>query len=55
MKEELETAVYEEDFSPSSSVNLYLNEIGNISLLTPEEEQSIGRRIKDGDKEAKKN
>ena len=54
MKEELETAVYDEDFSPSSSVNLYLNDIGNISLLTPEEEQSIGRRIKDGDKEARK-
>ncbi len=35
-------------------VKMYLREIGNIKMLTPEEEQDISRRIAEGDKSAKK-
>lgn len=34
-------------------VKMYLREIGNIKMLTPEEEQDIARRIAEGDKSAK--
>ena len=35
-------------------VKIYLREIGNIKMLTPEEEQDIARRIAEGDVSAKK-
>lgn len=34
------------------TLRAYLNSIKNISLLTPEEEKELGRRIQKGDKEA---
>ena len=34
------------------SLRLYLNEISQFPLLTPEEEIELGKRIKTGDKEA---
>jgi RNA polymerase primary sigma factor len=36
------------------AIKLYLKDIKNIPLLTPEEEKRLARRIKRGDKEAKK-
>jgi RNA polymerase primary sigma factor len=36
----------------SHSLEKYLQEIGKVSLLTPEEEESITKKIKHGDKEA---
>ncbi len=37
----------------SDSVQMYLREIGNINLLTPEEEKELARRIEAGDEEAR--
>jgi len=36
------------------SIRMYLNEIGRVQLLTWEEEVDLGRRIKEGDQEARK-
>ena len=49
----------EEDYSADGSfiddpVKMYLREIGNIEMLTPEEEKDIARRIAEGDESAKK-
>ncbi|OHA11055.1 MAG: RNA polymerase sigma factor RpoD [Candidatus Sungbacteria bacterium RIFCSPLOWO2_02_FULL_48_13b] len=38
----------------SDSVQMYLREIGRISLLTGDEEKYLARRIEEGDEEAKK-
>ena len=38
----------------SDSVQMYLREIGRISLLTGDEEKELARRIEQGDEEAKK-
>src|SRR6187402_2711752 len=35
------------------SLQLYLNEIGRVKLLTPQEEVTLARRIKRGDKDAR--
>lgn len=40
-------------FSPDAT-QLYLNEIGFSELLTPEEEVTLGRRVQQGDAEARK-
>ena len=37
----------------SDSLQLYLNEIGQVKLLTPEEELSLAKRVKRGDKTAR--
>lgn len=44
---------YEMDRSERTSIKLYLNEIGQIPLLTPAEEVELAGRIKRGDKAAR--
>jgi RNA polymerase primary sigma factor len=39
--------------SERSSIKLYLNEIGQIDLLKPEQEVQLARRIAKGDKQAR--
>lgn len=36
------------------SIRMYLNEIGRVALLAPEEEIDLGQKIKKGDQEARK-
>ncbi len=36
------------------SIRMYLNEIGRVELLNAEQEIELGRRIKEGDQEARK-
>ncbi|MFC1594936.1 RNA polymerase sigma factor RpoD [Patescibacteria group bacterium] len=43
-----------EDANAYDSVQMYLKEIGKISLLRADEEKELARRIEDGDAEAKK-
>ncbi len=43
-----------ESLSTNDSVRKYLNEIGNIKLLSTEEEKKLGSRILKGDEQAKK-
>jgi RNA polymerase primary sigma factor len=38
---------------PSNALQLYLREIGQVKLLTPEEEIALAKRIKRGDKQAR--
>lgn len=42
------------EFMEFNAINLYLQEIENIPLLTAEEEKELAKRIEDGDEEAKK-
>ncbi len=47
-------AVYDErDTSAADSVQMYLKEIGRISLISAEEEKELARRIEAGDEDAK--
>src|ERR1043165_677149 len=39
--------------SPRDALQLYLREIGQVKLLTPQEELALARRIKRGDKAAR--
>ncbi len=39
--------------SSGDSLQLYLNEIGQVKLLTPEEELALAKRVKKGDKKAR--
>ena len=48
------TDLNEDDFPLDDPVKLYLHQIGSIPLLTAEEEQELGRRIKEGDERAKR-
>ena len=41
-------------FSTDDPVRMYLQEIGKVPLLTPDEEQELARRMADGDEEAKR-
>jgi RNA polymerase primary sigma factor len=41
------------DAPRGDSLQLYLNEIGRVKLLTPEEEVTLARRIRRGDKDAR--
>jgi len=41
-----------ESYSIDDPVRMYLKEIGKVSLLTPEEEVELARRMAEGDKEA---
>lgn len=52
-EEETDPAVFTEDVSSGDSVYQYLKDIGNIPLLTAQEEAALARRIAAGDREAK--
>ena len=41
------------DYDENTAIKLYLQEIGQVDLLTPEEEVELAKRIKAGDKEAR--
>jgi len=45
---------YEDDGSSPDLIKLYLNELKKSSLLSPEEEKALGKRILRGDEEARK-
>lgn len=48
----LDLSDMEQDDAIADSVKYYLRDIGSIPLLTKEEEQALGKRIKKGDEEA---
>ena len=50
----LENKSLVENLSANNPVRMYLNEIGNIKLLSTEEEKELGYRILKGDEQAKK-
>ena len=47
-------AEYAESSASDDPVRMYLKEIGNVPLLTPEEEVDLARRMSEGDETAKK-
>ena len=53
-KEELEDLSVPEGINIDDHVKMYLKEIGKVSLLDPEEEISLAKRMSEGDEEAKK-
>ena len=53
-EEIMDYANVDESAPMSDPVRMYLKEIGKIKLLSPEEEQEVGRRISEGDEQAKK-
>ena len=48
-----ELSEFVESYASEDSVHMYLKEMGKISMLTPEEEIELARRIRAGDDEAK--
>ena len=53
-EEIMDYANVDESAPMSDPVRMYLKEIGKIKLLSPEEEQEVGKRISEGDEQAKK-
>ncbi len=52
--EEINKAIYFDNFSQlPDSVQVYLQEIGRIPLLVSDQEKELGKRIKEGDEEAR--
>ena len=52
--EEINKAIYFNNFSQlPDSVQVYLQEIGRIPLLTSDQEKQLGKRIEEGDEEAR--
>ena len=52
--ENVEEPADEGELLPSDPVKMYLKEIGNVILLTPEEETELAIRIAEGDEDAKR-
>ncbi|MGC8830485.1 MAG: sigma-70 family RNA polymerase sigma factor [Verrucomicrobiia bacterium] len=52
--EDIEIAdVERNDYDENTAIKLYLHEIGQVNLLTPQEEIELAKRIKAGDQEAR--
>lgn len=52
--EEINKAIYFDDFSQlPDSVQVYLQEIGRIPLLTSDQEKELGKKLEEGDEEAR--
>lgn len=52
--EDINKAIYFDNYSQlPDSVQVYLQEIGRIPLLTSDQEKQLGKRIKEGDEEAR--
>ena len=52
-EEMIQTETIAENLSLTDPVRIYLKEIGQVSLLTQEQEQTLAQRVEQGDEEAK--